>query len=185
MDDIEKVKKIVAEETSTYMLGKNYHEQDKDVQEYLLSLGDSIAQQICELDPKPDRGRLLTRDSDNFYELIQSCKGKLIDDLHEADFYPSPITSSFLWMEGVIEHIAEVFVKAQRDLTASLIIERVKGMKNPYDCVHDPCYAYEVSSIEYGTDFEQEYCEGCQSDGYNQAIQAVIKELEATNEQTD
>ena len=69
---------------------------------------------------KPDESRLLTRDSDNFYELIQSCKGKLIDDLHEADFYPSPITSSFLWMEGVIEHIAEVFVKAQDAKTASI-----------------------------------------------------------------
>jgi len=166
MDDIEKVKKIVAEETSTYMLGKNYHEQDKDVQEYLLSLGDSIAQQICELDPKPDRGRLLTRDSDNFYELIQSCKGKLIDDLHEADFYPSPITSSFLWMEGVIEHIAEVFVKAQDAKTASLIIERVEGIENPYEEIVQAMSAPEDS------------CENKAWRGFHEAIRAVIKEVE-------
>ena len=39
----------IAEETSVYMLLKNYHEQDTALQEYLLSLGNSITGQILPL----------------------------------------------------------------------------------------------------------------------------------------
>ena len=53
MDRIEQIALVVAEKTSVYMLGKNYHEQGEKTQEYLLSLGESIACQICGLEQEP------------------------------------------------------------------------------------------------------------------------------------
>jgi len=57
------------------------------------------------------------------------------------------------------------------------MLDTMELPKNPYDCEHDPCYCYEVSSIEYGTDFEQEYCSGCQNDGYDHAQQDLLKAI--------
>ena len=70
------------------------------------------------------------------YEFIQSCEGKLIEHLNEAEFYINPITSSFLWMERVIEDItvpmAEISFKAGMEKVVAWVTNREKHYSNPH-----------------------------------------------------
>ncbi len=73
-------------------------------------------------------------ENDEVYELIQSCEVKLIEDLKEIEVYLTPLTSAFLWMERVIEHIlakAEpYYIKKGRQMERERILEKAEELSS-------------------------------------------------------
>lgn len=47
------------------------------------------------------------------------CQCFVIEKLHEAQFYPNPTTSTFLWLEEIVEGIAKILEEVKNATSSS------------------------------------------------------------------